>query len=105
MLYVASEIAAIVKTKAVVVAIEKLGHDPLRAAGALLLELPGLANRIRPRTSNVFGLDYRSRKPEEAWTYFRDKARRLGRDADELWNEVGVSDEELFTRVLPLLAT
>ena len=37
---VPSEIAAVVKRKAIVIAIEGLGHDPLRAVGALLLELP-----------------------------------------------------------------
>lgn len=54
MLSVPEELAAIVKTKAVVVAIEALGHDPIRAVGALLLELPGLADRVRPtrRTSS-----------------------------------------------------
>jgi hypothetical protein len=43
MLAVPHEIAAIIKTRTTVVAVEGLGHDPLRAVGALLLELPGLA--------------------------------------------------------------
>jgi hypothetical protein len=38
-------------TQAVVVALEGLGHDPLRAVGALLLELPALSNRVLPRRS------------------------------------------------------
>lgn len=37
MLDVPEEVAAIVKTKLTVIAIEGLGHDPLRAVGALLL--------------------------------------------------------------------
>ena len=68
MLEVPTEIAAIVTTKMIVIAIEGLGHDPLRAVGALLLELPGLPDRLRPRTSNVFRLAYRRRPPEDAWT-------------------------------------
>lgn len=64
MLDVPEEVAAIVKTKAVVVAVEALGHDPIRAVGALLLELPGLARRVRP---NVFRLNYARRRPEDAW--------------------------------------
>jgi hypothetical protein len=56
MLEVPTEIAAIVTTKMIIIAIEGLGHDPLRAVGALLLELPGLPDRIRPRRSNVFRL-------------------------------------------------
>jgi hypothetical protein len=35
----------------VVVALEGLGHDPLRAVGALLLELPALSNRVLARRS------------------------------------------------------
>jgi hypothetical protein len=37
MLDVPEELAAIVAAKAVVVAVEGLGHDPIRAVGALLL--------------------------------------------------------------------
>lgn len=47
MLNLPREIAAIVATKAVVVAMKDMGDDAIRAAGALLLELPGLADRIR----------------------------------------------------------
>jgi len=100
MLDVPTEIAAIVKTKMIVVAIEGLGHDPLRAVGALLLELPGLAGRIRPRTSNVFRLAYRRRAPEEAWTYLQRAAERLGEEPRALWRRVGVSDDELARTVL-----
>jgi len=69
MLEVPTEIAAIVTTKMIIIAIEGLGHDPLRAVGALLLELPGLPDRLKPGTSNVFRLAYRRRPPEDAWTY------------------------------------
>lgn len=100
MLDVPAEIAAIVKTKAVVVAIEGLGHDPLRAVGALLLELPGLPDRIRPGTSNVFRLSYRRRAPEDAWSYFQRAARRLDREPDDLWHEVGVTNDEVTRPVL-----
>jgi hypothetical protein len=103
MLDVPTELAAIVKTKAVVVAIEGLGHDPLRAVGALLLELPTLEDRIRPRRSNVFRLRYPRRAAEDAWTYFQSAARRLEREPQELWAQVGVSDEELSGPILPLL--
>lgn len=95
MLAVPTEIAAIVKTKAVIVAIEGLGHDPLRAVGALLLELPGLPDRVRPRTSSVLRLAYRRRLPEDAWTYFQRAAERLGREPRELWHEIGVTDDEM----------
>jgi hypothetical protein len=101
MLDVPSEIAAIVKTKAIVIAVDGLGHDPLRAVGALLLELPGLPDRIRPRTSNVFRLAYRRRLPGEAWNYFQRAAQRLDQEPSNLWRRVGVTDAELAEPVLP----
>ncbi len=101
MLKIPTELAAIVKTKALVVAIEGLGHDPLRAVGALLLELPGLAQRVRPSRSNVFRLSYRRRRPEDAWSYFRTAAERTNRAPDDLWRQVGVTDEELARPIWP----
>lgn len=100
MLDIPAELAAIVRTQAVVVAVEGLGHDPLRAVGALLLELPGLRGRIRPRRSNVVRLSYRHRPPEDARSYFQRVAERRKRVAAELWDEVLVSEEE-FTRARP----
>jgi hypothetical protein len=100
MLDVPSEVAAIVKTKLTVVAVEGLGHDPLRAVGALLLELPGIPTRIRPRHANVFRLAYRQRPPTDAWEYFKAAATRHHRDPDELWREIGVTEEELETPIL-----
>jgi hypothetical protein len=94
MLDVPAELAAIVRTQAVVVAVEGLGHDPLRAVGALLLELPGLSRRVLPRRSNVFRLAYRRRMAEDARTRFQQVAERRGRVTDELWQEVLVSDDE-----------
>ena len=101
MLEVPTEIAAIVTTKMIIIAIEGLGHDPLRAVGALLLELAGLPDRLGPRTSNVFRLAYRRRPPEDAWTYLRPAADRVGQQADQLWPRVRVSGDELGNAVLP----
>lgn len=100
MLDVPQEIAAIVKTKAVVVAVEALGHDPIRAVGALLLELPGLADRLRPATSNVFRLDYARRRPADGWTYLSTAAARLQRTPEDLWEEVKVTQEEMSNQLL-----
>lgn len=101
MLDVPTEIAAIVRTKMIVIAVQGLGHDPLRAVGALLLELPGLTDRLRPRASNVFRLVYHRRPPEDGWRYLERAAERLGQEADQLWRRVRVSDDELATPVVP----
>ena len=103
MLSVPEEIAAIICTRAVVLAVKGLGHDPLRAAGALLLDLPGLANRLRPGVSNVFLLDD-GRSPRDGWEYLKEAARKRNHDQDQLWELVRVTDAELGRSVLPSTA-
>ncbi|MGI9156818.1 MAG: hypothetical protein ACR2FG_09305 [Marmoricola sp.] len=88
MLNIPMEIAAIVATRSVVVAMRDMGDmgdDAIRAAGALMLELPGLRSRIVPNRSNVFLLSYGRRRPQDAWDYLRRAAEHEGRPVQELW--------------------
>lgn len=100
MLLVPEELAAMIATKAVVVATKSMGHDPIRAAGALLLELPGLANRVRPRRANVFLLNYQRRQPEDPWDHLTEIAERQGLTATELHDQVRVTQAELVEPVI-----
>ena len=100
MLYEPHEVAAIVATKSVVVAVEGLGHDPLRAAGAILLELPGLVERLLPDRSNVFRLRYQRRKPEDGWVYLTEAAKRHSESQQVVWRRHRPTAEELETPVL-----
>jgi hypothetical protein len=100
MLYEPHEIAAIIATKSVIVAVEGLGHDPLRAAGAVLLELPGLVDRLLPDRSNVFLLRYQRRKPEDGWVFRTEAAKRHSEPQDALWRRHRPTAEELETAVL-----
>lgn len=95
MLDVPEEIGAIISTKLTVIAVVGLGHDPLRAVGALLAELPALVTRIRAGRSNVFKLAYRSRDPEDGWEYLKRVAERRSVTAQEMWEQVRVSADEL----------
>lgn len=101
-LNVPTELAAIIATKATVVATRGMGHDPIRAAGALLLELPGLSKRLRPKRSNVFLLNYSRRRPEDGWEHLRRIATREKVDVTDLHAAVRVTSEELDTPVLPV---
>lgn len=100
MLNLPREIAAIVATKSVVVAMQDMGDDAVRAAGALLLELPGLVSRLRPKVSNVFLLHYAKRRPDDGWEYLRRVAEREGIDPTRLWESVKVTPEELSSPAL-----
>jgi hypothetical protein len=100
MLQVPEELAAIIATKAVVVATKSMGHDPIRAAGALLLELPGMASRVRPRRANVFLLNYNRRQPDDPWDHLSEIAQRQGLTPTQSHERVRVSQLELDTPVV-----
>jgi hypothetical protein len=94
------EIAAIVATKVTVFAVEGLGHDPLRAAGAFLLDLPGLEGRLRRNVANVFLVRYPQRRPQPGWSFLEQSARRRGTTADAMWRDNRPSAAELRTLVV-----
>ena len=100
MLRVPAEVASIMKTKAVVFAVEGAGHDPLRATGAVLLELPAIVKRIVSGKGQVFRVRPRDPRPIDPWDCFRDAAQRQGTDPDQLYQQVRVSDDELARPLL-----
>ncbi len=100
MLYEPHEVAAIVATRSTVVAVEGLGHDPLRAAGAVLLELPGLEQRLVANRSNVFLLRYQQRRPDDGWKFLARAAERRGEKPNAVWQQHRPSKAELTVPVL-----
>jgi hypothetical protein len=100
MLYQPHEVAAIVATKSVVVAVRGLGHDPLRAAGVLLLELPGLEDRLIADRANVFLLRYQRRPAQDGWEFVTQTALRRDEDPNALWRRHKPTQAELDGPVL-----
>ena len=94
-----TELAAILRTKITVFAIEGVGHDPLRATGALLLDLPGAVRKMSDKPG-VFWLRPRNPQLVDPWELFKDAAEHQHRVPAELYEEVAVSDEELRRRVI-----
>lgn len=94
MLHIPSEVAAVIDTKSVLVAVSGLGHDPVRAVGAVLLDIPDLHRRLIPRRDNVFLLTHRPRTPRGGWDHLTDIASRTGTDAQTLWDRHRPSPEE-----------
>lgn len=95
-----AELAAIIATGLTVFAIEGVGHDPLRATGALLLDLPGALRRMGEGEARVFWLRPRNPQPERAWDLLVKAASRQHRPVTELHDEVKVTDAELDGPVL-----
>jgi hypothetical protein len=94
------EVAAIMATKLTVFAIEGVGDDPIRATGALLLDLPGALKRLDTRKPQVFWMRPRNPQPQDPTELFDAIAKHQHRDSDELLAEVRVDRAELRTQVL-----
>ena len=93
-----AELAAVINTKINVFAIEGLGHDPIRATGALLLHLPpAMKVTTNSGQTGVFWIRSSQPKQHDAWELFTDAAERRNIDPDSLYSEVKISNAELIT--------
>lgn len=92
------ELAAVLKTKLTVIAIEGTGDDPLRATGALLLDLPGIVKQIHPGV--VFWMRPRNPRPDKPWELFERAAEHRHEASADLYEAVKVTNEELAKPVL-----
>ena len=95
-----NELAAILKTKLSIFAIQGLGHDPIRAAGAILLDLPSVVRATESGRDGVFWLRPRTPSPRAPWDLFKKAAKQLKKNTEELYTEVKVSDEEMSVPIL-----
>ena len=94
------ELAAVIKTKLSIFAIEGLGDDPIRAIGALLLDLPSAVNAVEDDRSGVIWLCPRVPEPKDPWDLLKELAERRHENVGDLYRQVKVSDDELATPVL-----
>lgn len=97
-----SELAAVIKTGVTVFAIQGVGHDPLRATGALLLDLPVALEAIKAGSKGVFWLRPRAPQPQDPRELFNKAATRRHEDPAALYASLEVSDTELQSSVLPV---
>jgi hypothetical protein len=90
-----SQIAGLLKTNLTLFVIEGVGHDPIRATGAVLLDLPGALRRRRADRAEVFWSRPRDPGPQAPWELFRRAAERAHRQPGDLYEELKVSDDEV----------
>lgn len=88
-------LAALCKTKLTVFAIEGLGDDPIRAAGALLLNMPPLVKAISTGQTGAFRLKPRNPRLSDPWDLFKKAAERRKEDALSLYEQLKVTDADL----------
>lgn len=101
MLHNPAELAAVIKTKLSVVAIQGLGDDLVRATGALLLYLPSIVRALESGRHGVFRLRPRTPQPENPREIFRKIAMRRQEIYKEMYTHFEVSDKELSTLIIP----
>lgn len=89
-----SQIAGLLKTRLTLFVVEGLGHDPIRATGAMLLDLPGALRRRKAERAEVFWSRPRNPVPQAPWELFRRAAARTHREPGELYEELRVTDQE-----------
>lgn len=94
------ELAAFIATGLCVFAIEGVGHDPIRATGALLLDLPSAVNAMRSGGQGVFWFRPRRPQPQDPRELFQRMAERRHEDPAELYDQVKVTQVELADAVL-----
>lgn len=94
------ELAAVIATGLNVFAIEAVGHDPLRATGALLLDLPSAVRAMESGARGVFTFRPRKPQPQDPQKIFDRMAMRRSTSPKELLKEVVVSQNELTSPVL-----
>ena len=90
------ELAAILKTKINVFAIEGLGHDPIRSTGALLLHInPAIKSIQNSGRNGVFWIRTSQPRIYDAWDLLSDAAEKLNQSVESLYLDVKVSNDEL----------
>lgn len=94
------ELAAVIATGLCVFAIEGVGHDPIRATGALLLDLPSAVSAMQSGGEGVFWLRPRRPQPQDPRELFGQMAERRHEDPDELYDKVRVTHVELSEPVI-----
>jgi hypothetical protein len=93
-------LVALMKTKLTVFAIEGAGDDPIRATGAVFLDLPGAISRRDPSKPHVFWLRPRNPQPQDAWDLFGRAAERRHSNRQNLYDELKLSDDDIAQPVL-----
>lgn len=100
MLEVDTELAAILATRIGFVCIRAAGSNPIKATGALLLELSNLPNSLQDHKKHILDLRFAPRKPSDGWEYLAKIANRQHIPASELYRRVKPSPQELKTPIL-----
>lgn len=95
MLNQARELAVLRQATLTLVVAHDAGHDPIKATGLLLAHIDYIARRTTPEEPQIWKLTAANRPGHDPWEFLERAAQHQHRDADELWQEARLTDEEL----------
>lgn len=95
MLKLTRELAVIHQTNLTLVVVEESGHDPIRAAGLLLVHLPMICRKTVRSTGQIWRLSAQNKNHEDPMKEIQKVARHLNQNANELFHAHRLSPQEL----------
>jgi hypothetical protein len=95
MLTLPRELAVLMQTKLTLVVAWAAGHDPLKATGLVLTNLPWIAQHTRPDKAQVWVLRAGNKAADDPWDYLQRVAKSLGADAPALYENEKLTPAEL----------
>jgi hypothetical protein len=95
MLKLPRELAVIHQTNLTVVAIEQAGHDPVRAAGLLLVHLPTICRKTVRSTGQIWKLGAQNKNHDDPWEELKRIAQHRKTSVKQLFHEHMLTKQEL----------
>jgi hypothetical protein len=95
MLKLPRELAVIHQTKLTLVIIEQAGHDPIRAAGLLLVHLPTICRKTVRSTGQIWKLSAKNRNHDDPWEELQKIANHMNMTVKDLFQAHKLSNNEL----------
>ncbi|HXO19077.1 MAG TPA: hypothetical protein VOA87_04035 [Thermoanaerobaculia bacterium] len=89
------ELAVIHQTNLTLVVIERAGHDPIRAAGLLLVHLPTISRKTVRTIGQIWKLNAQNKNHEDPWDELKKVADHQNTNVRDLFQVNKLSQKEL----------
>jgi hypothetical protein len=95
MLKLPRELAVLHQTNLTLVVVDRAGHDPIRAAGLLLVHLPMICRKTVRTTSQIWKLSAQSKNHDDPWEELKKLSVHRKMSVKDLFQEHRLSKREL----------
>lgn len=95
MLNLPKELSVVHQTKLTLVIVEQAGHDPVRAAGLLLVHLPVICRKTVRSTAQIWKLSAQNKNHDDPWVELKRIAAHRKMNVQELFHEHKLSKRQL----------